>query len=152
MASEVTFTLTDSDGVEHNYIAGTLPVRKALPFAKHLLAGALKPLARLVGRVDNAEAEAYASSVPEGQSLMDSLEGVDLAALADDLGDVILELPDDKLLMLFESVVRDGTPLNTDAALDVAYRHNWGEFAQAVWHLVKANGFLSFIGSRLQAS
>lgn len=142
------FTATDSKGTTHTYQMAKVPVRKGAKFARRILGAAVKPLARLLTQVDNSQAAAMAKTDQEDtRGLLDALDGLDIEALAGDLGEVIETLDTDALIDLFAYVIRDGIPLDTDVNLDDAYAENWGEFYAACYHVVMAQGFLSFIAT-----
>lgn len=140
------FTATDSEGVVHHYRMAKVPVRQGARFARRILGGAVKPLARALTHLDNAQAAAMTRTDPsDTKGLLDALDGLDLSSLAGDVGEVIETLDTDALIDLFAYVTRDGTPLDEDVTLDAAYAGNWGEFYAACYHVVMAQGFLSFI-------
>jgi hypothetical protein len=146
--SDLSFNVAGSDGAEHIYRSLKIPTRSGLRFAQKLIGAGAKPLARLISSVDAQEASAItATDADDTAGLLDAFDGLDIEALAGDLGEVISEMDVDVICDLFKYVTRDGIPLDTDIALDNVYSGNWVEFYKAAFHLVRIQGFLGFFGT-----
>ena len=73
-----------------------------------------------------------------------------LSELGDDVESVIASLAEKPALVrrLFVGTYRDRTQdLSEDAAFDLAYAGNWGEWLAALKEIVVANGLIPFLDS-----
>lgn len=60
---------------------------------------------------------------------------------------VVEHISEKEVRNLFEYTTRDGKAMSNDLMYDEAYRGNWVEWYQAIFQILKANGFFDFLSS-----
>lgn len=110
-------------------------------FATKLLALASGPLTTLL-KASDLGAAMQAGGIGE----LD-LSGVSPSEVQDSLVAVINNISEDELRQIFSLTQRDGKDLSNDLVYDEAYRGNWAEWYQAIFQILKANGFFDFLGT-----
>jgi hypothetical protein len=108
--------------------------------------------------------EIYAQLSGPGISLLQGLtDAQDNVSMDDDVDELLKYFDTDKisgqvsgalssldekhLRELFRKTARNGKDLSVDAVYDEAYAGNWGEWLQAIYQIVQANGFLDFLST-----
>lgn len=137
------FNLSDGNGNPHSYEIFYLKPSEALPIALEILSLGSGPLLRLIEKSLDME---QAEDVGDVQNV---LKNLDFSAIGQDVRASIASLQSrpDLVRALFRGTLRDGKDLSSDMLYDAAYEGNWTEWYQALFAIVKANGFLSFFGS-----
>lgn len=129
----VTFTLTDAEGEDHQYEVTPHSGRQGQQIFWRLTALGVEPMAAALGAFD------FATALQEGVADLNSK--VDLDAVAGQLRQSILaQDPSELAEDLLQFTLRDGKPLK-GIAFDKAYQGNWMEYAQALFHVIRANRF-----------
>lgn len=147
MAS-ITFELTGADGKSHSYVCTPHPAGEGTALMLDLMGIAGEPLARIIESKGAQLIEQFmGGEISLDSNVSELVQGVEWARLARDVRSAIAVSGGAKLFVeILKYTHRDGVPL-TQAGFDIAYQQNYGELIQAVAHVVKANGFLGFIGS-----
>lgn len=130
----------------HKYEMMPFSTTVGTPIALKVWALASEPVAGLL-----ANREALAKAGGEKTSVSDLLAELDVQKLGGDLGGLFAALSADPELVrrIFKGphLTRDGKDLSHDVHYDEAYTGNWKEWLQALFQLVKLNGFLLFFDS-----
>jgi hypothetical protein len=134
------FTLEDSEGESHTY---QLTLHSPLD-------GGLKIVNRLVTVLSGPLVKVIRTFV-DGNVGLDSemTEVLSNIELEDEIKSCISEMDEDMIHEIMKKVNRDGEDLDKEHAFNRAYRGNYGELMEAVWEVVRANGFLSSVYMRI---
>ena len=159
------FKLRDAQNIEHHYTVKCHNTTQGQPIVFALMAHMSTPVLRLIGSALRSESS-IDDVMDAVQAAMDSedgdddeadevadatissvLDGIDLAALGNDLRDTLLTPAVGNLpAQILRHTNRDGVPLfRVDGAIntfDEAYKRNWMEYGLALWKVVAVNGFV----------
>lgn len=137
------FTLKDSQGNPHRYEVFFLQPVEALPLALELLAMGAGPLLQFV------EKAVKVTDAKDAEDLQTIIANLDFNAMALDLKSSLSAIAQKPELIrsVFNGTLRDGKDLGIDMIYNQAFAGNWSEWYQAIFSILKANGFLAFFDS-----
>lgn len=144
-----TYTLLDADGVSHDYETTLHPASQGAAIMWQLLALAAAPLGAAV------KGFLATSSGFDLRAVLDAPDGlqrlgasVDFAAVGEDVGRALASGDRDVLVkQILSRTTRDGKRLDNVIEFDGAYTGNYGELIRVIWEAVRANRFLSLLGT-----
>lgn len=79
----------------------------------------------------------------------EALELIDSEKLGTQIKSALTQLHEDQVRELFSKTTRGDKDLSNDGIYDDVYAGNWGEWTQAIYEIVRANGFLSFLSTMI---
>lgn len=140
------FTLTDSDGEEHDYHVVPHDPSDGVRITVQLSEAMSGPVGELfdglIGPVLLGDQSLDEINVEE------ALEGVEFDRVAAALSD---SLDEDKVAGMVKQILRntyrDEEPLGEDPTFEDAFRQNYLEMYRALWEVVRFNGFFGSFGS-----
>ncbi|MFB6373830.1 MAG: phage tail assembly chaperone [Bradymonadaceae bacterium] len=141
------FILEDVDGEKHEYHVTPHDPTEATPMLVKLTSIAKGPIASLldsnagtVVKLATGEKDAL------DQDVDDFIEELEFSGFLDDIYESLVEANAPQLIQdILSETTRDGIPLRDPDNYNDAYRQNYAEMMQAVWMVIRVNGFL---GSR----
>jgi len=137
MAQHEEFKLEDHDGNEHVYDVALHPASEGSEIAIRLYTLAGDPIAELIS--------AFASNedLSEDDDATELIEDVDMSKVSSNLREALMSLDTTEFIREILSYTdRDGDNLGDKTTFDSAFRGNYGELWEAVFKVIRANGFL----------
>jgi hypothetical protein len=122
-----------------NYQVTPHPPSELGGFALRLMALASGPLAALITSQKNLSPNMSVGDV--------DLSNISPTEVQKALVTVVEHITEQELRRLFAYAVRNGKDLSHDLNYDEAYRGNWAEWYQAIFQILKSNGFFDFLSS-----
>lgn len=126
---------------EHTYAILLHPAEEGWPLAAEIASLAAEPFARVIDAWLKTSKD-----LEDGLDFTEVLKGLDWGQVGKDVAEALrlLAKRPDLLKKLFSHTTRNGKPLSHPLNFDEAFRGNYKEMGQALFEVVKANGFLPF--------
>lgn len=133
--------IKDRKGIEHGY-----DVTPHEPFGYSGMTG-IELASRVGAYLTPILAELFGDELDTDDSAADALakaRGFDMQKIGGHVAAALKDLDPRLIKEMFRNTIRDGIPLESDAAFNNAYRGDYIEMARAIAHIAEVNGWIPF--------